>query len=99
MNIQEAALIHNEAKHRFELHIDGVVSFIEYKPVNESLIIIEHTEVPSELEGQGVGKAMVEKMLKYVESKNWKIIPLCPFTSSYIQRHIDWDKVVYRVMR
>jgi predicted GNAT family acetyltransferase len=88
-------LIHDEARHRFEMPIDGQVPFIEYSRVNDTLLIIAHTEVPAELEGKGIGKMLVEKVLNYIEEQGWKIIPLCPFTSAYIKRHPEWNRIVH----
>jgi predicted GNAT family acetyltransferase len=89
-------LIHNEANHRFEMHVNGLMPFITYSRVSADLLIIDHTEVPTQLEGKGIGKMMVEKMLNYIEEQGWKIIPLCPFTSSYIKRHPEWERVVHK---
>ncbi len=91
-------LIHNEAGKRFELNVDGWTPFIQYTHAHNSLLVIEHTEVPPQLEGRGIGTMLVEKMLHYVEQQGWKIVPLCPFTSAYIRRHIEWDKVVHHVL-
>lgn len=91
---KDIPLIHNEAAHRFEMHIHGHVPFIEYSRASHDLLIIAHTEVPTQLEGKGIGKMMVEKMLNFVEEHGWKIIPLCPFTSTYIKRHPEWMRIV-----
>lgn len=92
--INDMPLIHNEAAHRFEMHINGYVPFIEYSRAAHSLLIIAHTEVPTQLEGRGIGKIMIEKMLNYAEEQAWKIIPLCPFASAYIKRHPEWQRIV-----
>lgn len=88
-------LIHDEEHHHFEMHINGMRPFIEYSRVGIDLIIIAHTEVPVELEGRGIGKSLVEKTLNYIELAGWKIIPLCPFTSAYIKRHPEWNRIVH----
>ena len=41
---------HNSAAKRFEINLDGRIAFSKYLLVGEK-IIIEHTEVPIELEG------------------------------------------------
>ena len=46
-------VIHNSAAKRFEIDLDGRIAFSKYLLVGEK-IIIEHTEVPIELEGKGI---------------------------------------------
>lgn len=98
MNIlnNDYPLVHNEAAHRFEMHIEGHTAFIEYSPAGNNLLIIAHTEVPPALEGKGVGKMLTEKVLNYIEEQGWTIIPLCPFASAYIKRHPEWDRIVHK---
>lgn len=91
-------LIHDEAHERFEMEVDGWTPFIEYTRANDSLLVISHTEVPPALEGRGIGSMLVEKMLNYVEQHGWKIVPLCPFTSMYIRRHTEWNRIVHSVL-
>jgi predicted GNAT family acetyltransferase len=47
------SLINNKANHQFEFHIDGFIAKIEYIRT-ENKIYPTHTEVPGELEGQGI---------------------------------------------
>ncbi len=47
-------MIHNTDKDRFEVTVEGRTAIIEYMmPGNK--IIFSHTEVPVELEGNGIG--------------------------------------------
>jgi hypothetical protein len=45
-------VVHNEAKQRFEISIDGQLSILEYKLKNQRLILT-HTEVPDVLSRKG----------------------------------------------
>ncbi len=56
-------LVINPDKKRFELHVENHIAFIEFILNNENIIFLTHTEVPSVLEGKGVGSAIVEKAL------------------------------------
>jgi uncharacterized protein len=95
--INDTPLVHNEAAQRFEMHMNGLVPFMEYSRTG-NMLIIAHTEVPAELEGRGIGKMLAEKTFAYIEEQGWKIIPLCPFASSYIKRHPEWDRIVHHVL-
>ena len=93
MKYTEIELTDNQAAHHFELVVEGHTAFIDYKRSNERLFLI-HTEVPDELEGKGVGSAIVEKAFKYAEQNNLKIVPLCSFVQSYLKRHQEWSRIV-----
>lgn len=86
-------LVKNEALQRFELEVDGFTSLIEYKESGNQVVLI-HTEVPVELEGKGVGTAIVEKTLEYIEQHKQTLVPLCPFVIAYLKRHPDWNRLL-----
>ena len=93
MNYKEQKLKVNEALHRLELEIEGSIAFIEYKLTGDTLFLI-HTEVPTALEGNGAGSAIVQKALQYAKDNNYKIVPICPFVQSYLKRHKEWNDMV-----
>lgn len=83
----------NESKKRFELEVDGFLSFINYQEEDKKIKLI-HTEVAEELAGRGVGSALVEKTLSYIEAQGYSLYPYCPFVFAYIKRHPDWKRIV-----
>ena len=91
----ENKLVHNEVNHQYEFHIGGLVSKIAYiKSGNK--IFLTHTEVPGELEGQGIASDLVKKVLTDVQQKELKVVPLCPFIDKYIKRHPEWEILVFK---
>ncbi len=83
----------NTEKKQFELYSDGHVSWIEYI-LTGNKIIFAHTEVPQKLEGKGIASKLVKLALENIESRGLKLIPLCPFTASYIKKHPEWMGVL-----
>jgi predicted GNAT family acetyltransferase len=65
-----------------------------FTKAGEKIIIIDHTGVPDELGGMGVGKALVEYMVHDVRARGLKIVPLCPFTNAQMRRHPEWQDVL-----
>jgi len=59
---------------------------ITYSKAGNSKIIIDHTEVSDSLRGEGVGKALVEHAVNYARDNELRVIPLCPFAKSLIER-------------
>ncbi len=92
MEISE--LINNEEKKQFEVNADGHTAFVEYTIDNDNKIYLTHTEVPKDLEGKGVGSAMVKKVLQHIKEKGNKVVPMCPFISSYIDKHQEFQSLL-----
>ena len=90
----EHLLINNESNHQYEFHVDGFVPKIEYIKSGNKLYLT-HTEVPGELEGQGIASDLVKKVLADVQQKELKVVPLCPFIDKYIKRHPEWEFLVF----
>lgn len=83
----------NSSKKQFELVSGGYTSRIEYMLVGNK-IFLTHTEVPTELEGKGIGSKIVKLVLEEIESRKLKLIPLCPFVAKYISKHPEWKRIL-----
>ena len=81
------------AAKRFEISVDGRIAFSKYLLAGEK-IIIEHTEVPIELEGKGIASRIVHAALDYARAQKLKVMPLCPFTAGFIHRHPEYQNLV-----
>lgn len=93
MNYEDLKLSVNESLHHLELKVGDITAFIEYKLTGTNLFLI-HTEVPHELEGKGVGTAIIQKALQYAKDLHYSIIPICPFVRAYLKRHPEWNSFV-----
>ena len=67
-----------------------------YTMPSENKMIIEHTEVGEELRGKNIGFEMVHAGVEYARHHGLKIIPLCPFARSVIEKKPDWHDVLDR---
>ena len=79
----------NTTRHRFELDLDGHTAFATYKRADGVLTIL-HTEVPKELNGRGIGSKLVRGMLDLARAEGLKVVPLCPFVASYMDKHPEY---------
>lgn len=93
MAYEDVTLHQNKAEHRFELTIEGSTSFIDYRRKGNIIYLI-HTETPPEAEGKGIASALVEKTLRYTDEHHFKIVPLCRFVQSYLQKHPEWNRLL-----
>ena len=88
-------LIENEAEKQYEFHIDRFILRMEYIKV-PGKIFLTHTELPVELEGKGIGSALIKQVLEEIEKLDLVLIPMCPFVATYIKRHPEWKKLVLK---
>lgn len=88
-----SAVIDDKAHHRFELEVDGHVATEHYK-LDGNVITFEHTEVPTELGGKGVGSKLVQGALDQVRGAGLRLIPQCPFVKAWIDKHPDYADLV-----
>ena len=88
-------LKNNRLSKQYEFHIDGLIPRIEYIRAKEK-IFLTHTEVPAELEGRGIGSALIKAALEEIERQDLTLVPLCPFVAGYIKEHPKWKKLVLK---
>ena len=90
---QNLTITHDEQANRFETSIDGHTGYISYQERDDTLVY-DHTIVPQELGGRGIGSALVKHALNYAREQNKKVIPQCSFVSSYISKHPDYQDLL-----
>jgi uncharacterized protein len=66
-----------------------------YRKTGQHLMTIDHTGVDPSVEGQGIGKRLVEKAIEYARDNDMKIIPLCTYAAAAIKRNSSWHQVLY----
>lgn len=76
--------------------IDGkTAGEMTYTWAGEQKFIIDHTEVDPAFSGQGVGLKMVEASVAFARQRGIKIMPLCPFAKKMLERHTEWQDVLF----
>lgn len=67
---------------------------LTFSIANAHMIIIDHTGVPDEWRGQGLGKALVQRAVEDARARKVHIVPLCPFAKAMIDKTPDWQDVL-----
>ena len=88
-------LIDRPESKRYEFHVENHIAFIEYIKAQDK-IYLTHTEVPTALEGKGVGSELVRQVLEDIKQKDLTLVPLCPFVAGYIKKHPEWRELVLK---
>ena len=79
---------------RYVTTVNGHEAEMTYSRAGSTRIIIDHTGVPRELGGMGVGKALILRAVEDARKDGIKIIPLCPFAKAQIEKNKDWQDVL-----
>lgn len=95
MDPEALNIVNNEAKHRFEAQIGEQTAVLEYTRATR-LIVYNHTEVPQDLEGQGIASQLAKTALEFARSSQLEVMPLCPYVAAYIRRHPEYRDVLRR---
>ena len=81
-------IIRNDERGRFELAEAPDTTYLNFR-LAEGRLTLTHTEVDDDLEGQGVGSALVRAALDHAEAEGLVIVPECGFVASWLDRHPD----------
>jgi predicted GNAT family acetyltransferase len=79
----------NPARQRFELDVEGHTAFSTYRRA-DGVLTVMHTEVPTELNGRGIGSKLVRGVLDIARAEGLKVKPLCPFVAAYMDKHAEY---------
>ena len=81
-------IIHQEDQNRFVLQIDGHTAYLSYQLMGD-VIDYNHTIVPKELGGRGIGTELVKYALAYARINHLTVVPSCSFVAHYIKKHSE----------
>jgi predicted GNAT family acetyltransferase len=84
--MSDIAVVRNDDQQRYETTVDGTTAFLDFE-IDGDRITLVHTEVPSSLEGRGVGSAIVRAALEDAWARDLSVVPRCPFVRAYLERH------------
>ena len=86
-------VINNEARHRYEITIDGVTAYAMYR-LEPGVITFYHTVVPDARGGRGIGSKLVVAALDASRAAGLKVRPECPVFAAYIRKRAESQDLV-----
>lgn len=81
---------------RYATSVHGVEAEMTYSRAGDHLIIIDHTDVPDQLRGLGLGQALVAKAVEDTRESGIKILPLCPFAAAQFRKNGKYHDILSR---
>lgn len=71
---------------RYELEVDGLLAFADYRRSGERLII-PHVESDPALRGQGAAARLMENIVATAREEGLRITPLCSYAAAWMRRN------------
>jgi predicted GNAT family acetyltransferase len=93
LNLNEVAVTHNEAAHRFEAQVGELHAFMDYRRFPDH-IVLTHTEVPLPVEGHGLAGKLTSTALDFARAGHLRVVPLCPYVASFISKHPEYNDLL-----
>jgi predicted GNAT family acetyltransferase len=90
----DVSVTDNPALRRYELRIDGAFEGEIVYRLEPGRIVLIHTEVSQQVEGQGLGAQLVKGALDDIRARGLRVVPLCPFVASYVRRHPEYGDLM-----
>ena len=84
----------NPSEHRFEIHDDGKLAGFARYVRRPGRIFFVHTEIDPAFEGRGLGSQLASAALDATRATGERIVPLCPFIASYVERHPEYADLI-----
>ena len=72
---------HNVTGKCFELKLEGQRCVLDYT-LNNQVMTVTHTGVPSELGGRGLAAEITKFALDYAQAQGWKVVPQCSYVAA-----------------
>ncbi len=92
---QEIKHKENDTRGMFYMEDDkGITSELTYTKQDNGVLVIDHTETRSELEGRGLASLLLKRSVEYARTNNYKIDPLCPFAEVKFDEHKEYRDVL-----
>jgi uncharacterized protein len=84
----------NPDQQRYEGIVDDRVAGLLFYRASEGELVLVHTEVDEEFEGQGIGSKLVAGALDDIRARGLRIVPICPFVKAYLARHPEHSDLI-----
>ncbi len=91
-------ILHEETDIRGRHYINdekgNMVAEITYAVQHPDTMVVDHTEVKEDLQGQDIGLQLVEAVVEHARAKGRKIVPVCTFAKAIIERKEEFQDVL-----
>ncbi len=72
----------------------NMVAEITYAVQHPDVMVVDHTEVEEDLQGQNIGAQLVEAVVEHARAKGRKIVTVCTFAKAIMERKKEFQDVL-----
>ncbi len=85
---------HEPERRRFAIVLDDAVAVLEYRQVDATTLVYQHTFVPPGSRGRGLASELAAFALRYAVSHDLKVVPTCPFVAAFVHNHPEFHSAL-----
>lgn len=82
------------ARDRYEITVDDQLAGFTAYVDRGGQRIFYHTEIGEDFGGRGLGSRLIGGAVADTRSAGLRIVPVCPFVKSYVEKHSEVDDIV-----
>jgi predicted GNAT family acetyltransferase len=86
-------ITYNDSASRYEMTVDGLIVFANIRRQGD-VLYIDYVYAPSELRGTGAAGRFMEGLMKLVRAENLKVVPICGYAATWLQRHSEYQDLL-----
>lgn len=86
-------IVHDKENQRFTLDINDELAKVDYV-IKDEKMHLNHSEVPYNLRGQGIGKVLVEKSFEKLKEENYTAVAVCSYIKAIKNRSEYWKDII-----
>ena len=86
-------IVHEKENKRFTLDINGELAKVEYS-IRDGKMYLNHSEVPYNLRGQGIGRVLVEKTFEQLTKEGYTAVAICSYIKAVAKRSERWKTTI-----
>ncbi|KAJ8656633.1 hypothetical protein O0I10_007710 [Lichtheimia ornata] len=91
--VNDSDIYHDAYSCMFRISLDSkrTTAALCYLPTRfQNIVEFYHTEIPHAYRDRGIGEAILNKAFIWATQSHMMVIPTCPFTRRYLERHNEW---------
>jgi uncharacterized protein len=81
-------------RNRFEVEVAGKIAYLEFETDGLGWMTIWHTEVPQELQGQGIASELSKTAFEYAKTNELMVDVICPLAANFVVKHPEYKSLV-----
>lgn len=87
-------IIHDKANQQFILELENDLQAVVNYVMENDMMRLVYSKVPSELQGQGIGKVLVEKTFQQLTDEGYKATAVCSYIRIVAMRSEKWREII-----